>query len=521
MTTAPSPAATSNRLRSRSLAESVAILFSLTAAQRLIGFGRSVLFCRLLAPRDLGEWEICLNWLLLVAPAVVLSLPGSFGRYVERYRSRGELRAFLRRTGLACAICAGLAAITVATFRDALASLILRDGTRGELLLAFAVTLFLVVGYQFVVELATALRLQRLASGLELINSVAFALWGSGALWGWRRDAVSVTLAFGAAGLVALFVAAPWLWATWRELPREKTPVPRAEFWSTLIPFAAWVWAANLAGNLFLIIDRQLIMHGSGLAPADAEAMIGQYHAARVIPALLMALGTMCGGLLTPYFARDWESHGPGHVSRSLDLALKIAGLGFLAIATGVTIVGPWFFGWAFADKFDEGLTVLSWTLMYAIWCALVGLAKTWLWCDERGWLVTIAFLLGLVVNAVSTAIWVRSHGLAGAVWGTCAGHATVLAVTLGMATWRGLKLSRGTLAITLLPALLPFGPGAACLGLASIAVLSLATNWILNDEERAKIRLAFASSRDAASRIARSSSSATSGTPSSAVVEV
>ena len=43
------------------------------------------------------------GFLMLAAPLVVLSLPGTFGRYVERYRQQGQLRSFLRRTALVCA----------------------------------------------------------------------------------------------------------------------------------------------------------------------------------------------------------------------------------------------------------------------------------------------------------------------------------------------------------------------------------------------------------------------------------
>src|SRR6476660_1611216 len=88
-------------LRSDTLADSVAILFALTAVQRLVGFGRSVLFCSWLDPEELGQWDTAFAFLMLAAPIAVLSLPGSFGRYVEYYRQRGQLRTFLRRTSLA------------------------------------------------------------------------------------------------------------------------------------------------------------------------------------------------------------------------------------------------------------------------------------------------------------------------------------------------------------------------------------------------------------------------------------
>ena len=79
----------------------------LTVVQRLVGFVRAVLFCRWLDAEQLGLWDMAFSFLLLAAPLSVLAIPGSFGRYLEHYRRRGQLRRFLRWTMLACG---GLAA---------------------------------------------------------------------------------------------------------------------------------------------------------------------------------------------------------------------------------------------------------------------------------------------------------------------------------------------------------------------------------------------------------------------------
>src|SRR5438132_9089950 len=68
--------------------DSVLIMLSLTGVQRLVGFGRSVLFCLFLSPYELGQWDIAFGFLTLAAPIAVLSLPAAFGRYVEYYRLR-------------------------------------------------------------------------------------------------------------------------------------------------------------------------------------------------------------------------------------------------------------------------------------------------------------------------------------------------------------------------------------------------------------------------------------------------
>ena len=84
------------------LVDSVMILLVLTVVQRLVGFVRAVLFCRWLDPEQLGLWDMAFSFLVLAAPLSVLAIPGSFGRYLEHYRRRGQLRRFLRRTILAC-----------------------------------------------------------------------------------------------------------------------------------------------------------------------------------------------------------------------------------------------------------------------------------------------------------------------------------------------------------------------------------------------------------------------------------
>src|SRR4051812_6423907 len=89
-----------SRLAPDTLAASVTILLVANLVQRSIGFGRSLLFCRWLSREELGTWEMAYSFLLLAAPVIVFGLPGSFGRFLERFRQRGQLRTFLRRASL-------------------------------------------------------------------------------------------------------------------------------------------------------------------------------------------------------------------------------------------------------------------------------------------------------------------------------------------------------------------------------------------------------------------------------------
>ena len=57
-----------------------------------------------LSPDELGQWDMAFGFFTLAAPLTVLGLPGSFGRYVEFFRQRGQLRTLLRRTAIASGI---------------------------------------------------------------------------------------------------------------------------------------------------------------------------------------------------------------------------------------------------------------------------------------------------------------------------------------------------------------------------------------------------------------------------------
>ncbi len=98
--------------RADSLVHSVVLWLVLIAVQRAVGFFRAILFCRWLDAEQLGLWDMAFGFLMLAGPLAMLALPGTFGRYAEYYRLRGQLRAFLARTSTAC-ILLTLAAVTL------------------------------------------------------------------------------------------------------------------------------------------------------------------------------------------------------------------------------------------------------------------------------------------------------------------------------------------------------------------------------------------------------------------------
>ena len=180
------PAENSSPWRADTLTDGVLIVLVLMLVQRSIGFLRAILFCRWLDAEQLGLWDMAFGFLMLAGPLLVLSLPGAFGRYAEYYRRRGQFRPFLLQTTAACMTLALCGAGGIVWFRENLSALIFGAPNRESLVLLLAGSLLAVAAYNYTISLFTALRAVRLASAMEFVNGVMFAVLGISLLAGWR-----------------------------------------------------------------------------------------------------------------------------------------------------------------------------------------------------------------------------------------------------------------------------------------------------------------------------------------------
>jgi len=491
MSTAPThplPPAPSGSLRTDSLVGSVVLLLGLTVLQRLVGLVRAVLFCRWLDADQLGQWDMAFGFLCLAAPIAVLAVPGAFGRYVERYRQRGQLRVFIRRTAVFCALLVALAVSIVVTARGWFSDLVFGTPEHLDLVLLVALSLAVLAGYNFTIELFTALRNVRAVSLLQMLHSVAFAALGIGLLVGWHSSAAGVLVAYGASCLVALGVAVCWLGVAWRRSPRVDEPVAGRDLWGKMMPFAGWVLVSSFLANSFQIADRYMIVHHSGRAPAEALAQVGAYHSSRVVPLLLVSIAIMLSTMATPHFSHDWEAGRRERVGTRLRLFVKLVGFGLCAAAVGVLAIAPLLFNVGFQGKFASGLAVLPWTLCYCLWFGLFLVLENYLWCAEKARLAGLALGIGLAVNVGLNLLLLPPLGLLGAVLATT----TANFVVLGLICWfnhrLGLRLDPGTRVVLALPLAVCLGPALAAAVLLVVALMALHGERLLSAEEKRQI---------------------------------
>ncbi|HVW00301.1 MAG TPA: DUF1932 domain-containing protein [Planctomycetaceae bacterium] len=485
-----SPLSPRAALRSDSLAAGVLVILATTILQRSIGFARAVLICRWLDADQLGQWDVTFSFLEMAAPLAVLGLPGSFSRYMEYYRARGQSRTFLRRMSIATL---ALAAATLAAFcwNREWFSVLLYGESQATLIhaLLFAAPAFVL--FCAVSELFAALRMVRVVSAMQFTHSLLFASLSVGFVALWRPDASSVVIAFGAACVLSLLGTTPYVGQVWSAFPRaaEVTVPTQRDFWGRLIPFVASVWVCNTVAQLFTSVDRYMLVHYSGMSAPEALAAVGQYHSARVIPSLIVTVAGLFATLLIPFLSCDWEGGRRERVSDRVNSFVKLVGLVLTTASTGVLVAAPLLFGWGFGGKFDGGLAILSWVLTCAVWYGMFNLAKSYLWCDERVTLVAIALGGGVLVNVLCNLVLLRPFGLHGAVISTCIATLAALLCVYGLTSLRGMRIQRGVWLVTLLPLALNFGTLGALIANLAILVLAGTTEWIFTHAEQAELR--------------------------------
>lgn len=471
------------------LVDSVLILLALNVVQRLVGFVRATLFCRWLEPIQLGQWEMAFNFLMLVAPLAVLAIPGVFGRYTEYYRRRGQLRVFLERTAFACGGLAIASFVIVLLARRWVSWLVFGNENQTNLVVAAAVSLLAIVVYNFLVEFFTGLRNIRLVSLLQLANSIAFVVLGVVLLFGWQCTAESVLISYGGSCVLAAMLAGFALRRAWNNAPPAAKQAEHVIVWARVAPYAAWTLLGSVLTNLFGMIDRYMIVkHFAKTSEATALEMVGNYHASRLMPLLLISIAIMLGSIITPHLSHDWESGRRELVASRLRLFFKTFSFLLFAAAVAVLLVAPLVFDVVWSQKFPLGYAVLPWTLAYCSWFGMVVIVQNYLFCAEKAKLVSIALAFGLLLSIVMNLLLLPKYELMGAVLATTA--ATVLTLTLICCFNRrlGFQLDGGAKAILLLPAFLCFGPWVALAALIIFAALVVFGNHLLTADEKRQL---------------------------------
>ncbi len=477
-----------HRYTADSLGASVLFLLALTGVQRGIGLVRKFLFCDWLAPEELGQWDLVFGFLTLAAPLAVIGMPGALLRYVEYYRQRGQLRAYLARTALITLVLAIAVTAILVPFRTIWADIFFGGKQFQILVLPVAVALLLTILFNAITTYFTAMRLQRFRSLLTAAYAVLFTIGGSCLLLFWRASAVGVIMAHAASLFLCCCVGGYWIWNSWHFLPAQATDSRLDGFISQVLPFAAAVWVTNVVANLFPFVDRYIIVASSGQESGEAFQLLGQYHVARLMPVFMLSLAQVLQATLLPYLSKDWETGDRERVAHRLNSFVRLFGLSFFATATVFLLVGPALFTSLLGDKYQTGLSVLNVTLTHGVVASLFVVASSYIWCDSKGWLVNVGLLIALVATAGLNLMLLPRFGLLGAATASCIAVVILLVYSVVCCWLLGMRFSVPTTVVMCLPLALLAGPLISLLTLAGVAMLVSCTDILLTtqDKERA-----------------------------------
>ena len=474
---------------SDSIAAGVMFALVLTVGQRIVGFGRGILFCRLMTDQQLGQWSMVWSYFLLLAPLAVLGLPGCFGKFSEYFRHRGHLRQFVTRIGAISLVTTLLMSGTMFVFAEPFAWLLFRDEGQATLVRYLVVALIFVSASNFLSALMESLRQVRVVTIMRFLTGVLFAVIGTAMLMFWKEGASAATIGFAVSCGLGM-IPAIWILHNYRiDTIQAKTSLTHSTMWRRIAPFAIWLWVSNLLNNLFEITDRYMLVHWSNTSSDLALGSVGQYHSGRVVPLLLVSVAAMLAGVLMPYLSQSWESGNKKKVHRQLNWTIKLVAVSFTLGGALILWLAPLLFDIILQGRYNDGLAIMPLTLVYCTWYSLMTIAQDYLWVAEKGKWATMATGFGLVANVGANMILIPIIGLQGAVMATAFGNATIVILIFALNHRFGCRADRGIWLSALVPLVLLLSPMLAIWSIIGIACLCHSTNLIFDAEEKTVIQ--------------------------------
>ena len=475
-------------LVSDSIATGVIFALALTVGQRVVGFGRGILFCRLMDDQQLGQWSMVWSYMMLLAPLAVLGLPGCFGKFTEHYRTRGQLQTFIRRIAWISAATTLMMSAAILLFPAQFAYILFRDPQQVTLVRFLGVAILLVSASNFLTSLMESLRQVRVVTIMRFVTGVLFAIVGTAMLNVWEDGASAATVGFAiSCGIGSL----PAIWILWKYregLANDGEQLTQSHMWKRIAPYAVWLWATNLLANLFEVSDRYMLIHWSDLPANLAQGSVGQYHSGRVVPLLMISVAAMLAGVLLPYLSQAWEAGNKAQVKKQLNWTIKLISLFFTTGGVLILLLSPILFGWILQGRYDGGLSVLPLTLVYCIWFGMATVGQDYLWVAEKGKWVALVAGISLLVNVVLNMVLIPLIALQGAVLATLIGNATALILIYFLNQKFECKTDTGVWLTAALPLILLLDKELAVLTLIVILVVSVMTELVLSKEEKSDL---------------------------------
>ncbi len=478
-------------LQTDSLAKGIGVLAIANVLQRAIGFFRNLAFCYFLSQSDVGLWALASSFLILAAPLAVLGIPGSFGKYVEAFRQRGQLYSFLTRSLLASSIGVAILATSLLVFPGSSAHLIFGSEVPYSSIAILTAALLAVIAFNTLLELLNGLRQPSAVSAMQLVSSIGFSIIVVPVLL-WRPTWESLVACYTIATIAGLIPGVVRLRRRCASAFTDRGQIDRKTLVFRVAPFALTVWSTDLLTNLFDIVDRYMLLHYASGDKIFNQSLVGEFHTARILPVLFLSLAGMLAGIILPYWSCDWEAGRKVKVAQSLLSTIKFAVLIFWAGSIVVLIGSPFLFDVVFEGRYAISQQALPLAMVHCILAAVTLLLGSFLRCIEANRWAILILGAALGINIAANWVAVPVFGVAGAMSATVVSTAIIVVASLAV-IGSSIRLSdRGLFWILVLPLSLLISP-AFSLSLFVIAIFVAGrTDWLINGVQRREIDTAF-----------------------------
>lgn len=463
------------------------IMVVINFGQRIVGIVRNIGFCQFLSDAELGQWALANSFFVLAAPLIVLGLPGSFGKFVEHFRQKLCLSAYLKRVAVVCAASTLTLSIVMLVAKESFAWLIYGSNAAIEIIAWTAIALLAQVSYNFLFDITLSLRQVRVLSWMQFSHGMSFAIFGIAGL-NFTNGWVVLLPSYALSCLIGASIGG---WCVWQNCGREfrdDSPLLHRDMWPRILPFAVSLWLSNLLAGSFELSDRYMLLHFSPGGELVGQAMVGQYYCGRIIPNLLTSVALTLSGILLPYLSADWEAGRHEDIQRRMGYVLSLFSLAFTAVSVTALLFSPILFDVFFAGKYEAAHSILGLSLLQCIWASLSMIAGAYLLCAERAKAASFNLFLCLVLNIGLNVPLIRCYGLTGSVVATLIANAVLLFMTFWTMSRSGCRTDARTLLFALFPAILLLGINVAATGLAVLVVIAGRTDWILDSQDRKDI---------------------------------
>ncbi|MBL8890418.1 MAG: lipopolysaccharide biosynthesis protein [Planctomycetaceae bacterium] len=479
-----------------SLATSLVFLLFLTVGQKLIGFVRSIIVCRVLPPEELGTWAMLQTLVLTISPVVLLSIPACFGRYFAKYRQQGQLAAFIQQATIICGLSLSLGVLMLWGFQGPVSLWVLGENQCSSLIVYTTMALIPFAMFSFLSELLLALRHGRVASRANFISTVTFTIFSLGFLICFPPSALSMLSAFALSFAIPLVMFYRVYRQVIHDLPANEARLDWASTWGWMFPVILLFWFTDLLTNLFYTIDKYMIVNLYAATSQAVFADLGAYEAMHVLTGIFLTVTTWIGKTLLPYTAKEWEEGRIREVSLQTNMSIKL--VGFVSLGAGLvmsTFAAP-LCHLLFNGKYDSAAYLVPYLVYFYLGCGTTIVLMNFYWCAGIAAWSTGSLVLGLVANCVVNYLLIPDHGIEGATIGTICGMACQSIGLLLFAIWRGLKLDLGVISYLLASSLLVVDR-TGVLSWCGFLIAGVGFTGIFSDEERQRLGRAYTALKD------------------------